>query len=29
VIGGLIRGLRWRASRWSADDDREFHDALF
>jgi SAM-dependent methyltransferase len=29
VIGGLIRRLRWRASRWSADDDREFHDALF
>ena len=29
MIGGLIRRLRWRASRWSADDDRAFHDALF
>jgi hypothetical protein len=29
VIGALIRRLRWRASRWSADDDRELHDALF
>ncbi len=29
MIGGLLRRLRWRLSRWSADDDREFHDALF
>jgi len=29
VIGGLLRRLRWRLSRWSAEDDRAFHDALF
>jgi SAM-dependent methyltransferase len=29
VIGRLLRRLRSRASRWSADADREFHDALF
>ncbi len=29
LIGGLLRRLRWRRSRWSADEDREFHDALF
>jgi SAM-dependent methyltransferase len=29
VIGGLLRRLRWRLSRWSAEDDRVFHDALF
>lgn len=29
MIGRLLRRLRSRASRWSADADREFHDALF
>jgi SAM-dependent methyltransferase len=29
VIAGLLRRLRWRASRWSVDADRQFHDALF
>ena len=29
MIGGLLRRLRWRLSRWSAEDDRVFHDALF
>jgi SAM-dependent methyltransferase len=29
VIGRLLRRLRARASRWSADADRQFHDALF
>jgi SAM-dependent methyltransferase len=29
VIGRLLRRLRAGASRWSADADREFHDALF
>ncbi len=29
MIGGLFRRLRWRASRWSVDADRQFHDALF
>jgi SAM-dependent methyltransferase len=29
VIGRLLRRLRSGASRWSADADREFHDALF
>lgn len=29
MIGGLLRRLRWRLSRWSVADDREFHDALF
>ena len=29
MIGRLFRRLRSRASRWSADADREFHDALF
>jgi hypothetical protein len=28
-VGGLFRRLRWRASRWSASADREFHDTLF
>jgi hypothetical protein len=28
-IGTILRRLRWRASRWSASADREFHDALF
>lgn len=28
-LGALLRRARWRASRWSADADRDFHDALF
>jgi SAM-dependent methyltransferase len=28
-VGGLFRRFRWRASRWSASADREFHDTLF
>lgn len=29
LVGRLLRRLRATASRWSADADREFHDALF
>jgi SAM-dependent methyltransferase len=28
-LGALLRRARWRASRWSAEADRDFHDALF